>query len=303
MKTITFLTLLVSIFVFALPISAAKELPKVVVWDLTPRNTPTAHAQELTSILVSEISKLKKYEVYSQENVRTLAGWSAERMKLGSTDTHSLIVLGQMNVAKLISGSVGKIGDRYSISLNLFDTQNARAENAISEFCRSEDELIELVQQAIRILLGASLEPAAAMKKEVPETKQEKPVASAAPRTIHLGLVHHSQSPKMFTLDLPENFSRVEIGVYHEGSTAIDSYRGWNAGLKVNGKTVWEFKRWNQHEGGVITDYTRGGQEVREATGRGKYLDATSFFRPGMNQITFYHQNEGPGIHVQVRIQ
>ena len=51
-------------------------------------------------------------------------------------------------------GSVGKIGDTYSISLNLFDTQNARAENALSEFCRSENDLISVLQQAVRKLLA-----------------------------------------------------------------------------------------------------------------------------------------------------
>jgi hypothetical protein len=135
------------------PTSSTKELPKIAVWDLLPRETKPAYAQELTSILVSEITKLKKYEVYSQENVRTLAGWTAERMTLGCTDTKCLTALGQMDIAKLISGSVGKIGDRYSISLNLFDTQKTKAENAVSEFGRSENELIDLVQFAIRKLL------------------------------------------------------------------------------------------------------------------------------------------------------
>ena len=134
-----------------------KNQTKVAVWDLVPRNTPVANAAELTSILVSEINKLGVYEVYSQENVRTLAGWTAERMQLGCTDSKCLTALGQMDVGKLISGSVGKIGDRYSISLNLFDTQNARSEKSISEFCRSENELIELVQMTVRRLLASSL--------------------------------------------------------------------------------------------------------------------------------------------------
>lgn len=138
-------------------LSSGKELPKIAVWDLEPRNTPVAHARELTSFVVSEITKMKKYEVYSQENVRTLAGWSAERMKLGCTDTRCLLALGQMDITKLISGSVGKIGNRYTVSLNLFDTQNARAENAISKTCKSEDELIEMVQQTIQELLGMEL--------------------------------------------------------------------------------------------------------------------------------------------------
>jgi hypothetical protein len=139
------------------------------VWDLVSRNTPESHAQELTSILVSEIGKINKYEVYSQENVRTLAGWTEERMKLGCTSTQCLTALGQMDVARLISGSVAKIGSRYSVSLNLFDTQNSKAEQAISEFCNSEDELIELVQIASRKLLGAELPPAKAEGRSTDE--------------------------------------------------------------------------------------------------------------------------------------
>ncbi len=166
-----------SAFLFLFPpISFAKELPKIAVWDLAPRNTPASHAQELTSFVVSEITKLKKYETYSQENVRTLAGWTAERMQLGCTDTKCLLALGQMDISKLISGSVGKIGRRYTISLNLFDTQNARAENAISKTCESEDELIELIQVSVRELLGES--PAApAPAKAIPPS----PVAKTAP--------------------------------------------------------------------------------------------------------------------------
>jgi formylglycine-generating enzyme required for sulfatase activity len=151
------LLLLCFLGVACLPsLSDGKELPRMAVWDLEPRNTPETHARELTSFVVSEITKLKKYEVYSQENVRTLAGWSAERMKLGCTDAKCLTALGQMDIAKLISGSVGKIGKRYTVSLNLFNTQNARVENALSKTCESEDELIELIQASVRELLRES---------------------------------------------------------------------------------------------------------------------------------------------------
>lgn len=147
-------------------VSAGKDLPKIAVWDLTPGDIKPTYAQDLTSILVSEISKLEKYEVYSQDNVRTLAGWTAERMQLGCTDTKCLTALGQMDIAKLISGRIGKIGNTYSISLHLFDTQNIRAENSISEECKSEDELIPLVRQVVRKLLG----------EEVVSSKVEKNV-------------------------------------------------------------------------------------------------------------------------------
>ncbi len=136
------------------PLEIRKDHPKIAVWDLTSGEIEGAYSQDLTLILVSEISKLGAYEVYSQENVRTLAGWTEERMKLGCTSTQCLTALGQMDISKLVSGRIGKIGDRYSLSLNIFDTQNAKSERALSEFCRSENELIELVQSAARKLLA-----------------------------------------------------------------------------------------------------------------------------------------------------
>jgi formylglycine-generating enzyme required for sulfatase activity len=152
-------------------ISSGKELAKVAVWALEPMNAPLVHVRQLTSFVVSEIAKLKKYEVYSQENVRVLGGWTAERMQLGCTDSKCLTALGQMDIAKLISGSVGKIANRYTVSLNLFDTQRARAENAISKTCESEDGLIELIQASVRELLG-----------EVPET--ETPAKAKPPASV-----------------------------------------------------------------------------------------------------------------------
>ncbi len=152
--------------------SFAKELPKVAVWDLVPRNISADYASQLTSILVSETTKLKKYRVYSQENVRTIAGWTEQKMSLGCTDTKCLTALGQMDISKLISGSVGKIGSRYTISLSLFDTENTLTENALSEFCQTEDELIELIQVSVRKLLGEPLE--ALTLKPFPTAKAEK---------------------------------------------------------------------------------------------------------------------------------
>ena len=157
MKKVLSFCLFLLILIPDYSISFGKELPKIAVWDLTSGDIKGAYAQDLTLILGSEVSKLGKYEVYSQENVRTLAGWTAERMQLGCTDSKCLTALGQMDIAKLISGRVGKIGNRFSVSLSLFDTQNAKAERMISEFCQSEDELIELVQMAVRKLLGEEI--------------------------------------------------------------------------------------------------------------------------------------------------
>jgi hypothetical protein len=173
MKKVSLLVFLICISGILPSVSSGKDLPKIAVWDLSAGDINPSYAQDLTSILVSEISKLKKYEVYSQENVRVLAGWTAERMQLGCTDTKCLTALGQMDIAKLISGRVGKIGNRYSVSLNLFDTQNAKAENAVSEFGASEGELIDLVQVAVRKLLGEEVVSSKIEQRPSPSTASE----------------------------------------------------------------------------------------------------------------------------------
>jgi hypothetical protein len=62
MRRLSFIS--VAFLLFFPVLLPAKELPKIAVWDLEARNTPDTHAKELTSILVSEIAKLKIYEVY-----------------------------------------------------------------------------------------------------------------------------------------------------------------------------------------------------------------------------------------------
>jgi tetratricopeptide (TPR) repeat protein len=178
MKKLSLLIFLISNLVVPLTASYGAELPKVAVWDLTSGEIKAAYAQDLTLILGSEVSKLGKYEVYSQENVRTLAGWTAERMQIGCTDTKCLTALGQMDIAKLISGRVGKIGNRFSVSLSLFDTQNAKAEKMISEFCQSEDELIEMVQVAVRKLLGAPTDLSVTEERRRLEAEQKEKASS-----------------------------------------------------------------------------------------------------------------------------
>ena len=149
-------------------LSISKDLPKVAVWDLDAGNIQPSYAQDLTSVMIREIRKLGKYDVYSQGNVGTLAGWTAKRMQLGCTDPKCLTALGEIDITRLISGRVEKIGTRYTVSLNLFDTQNAKSEKAVSEFCESEDELIVVLQMGVRKLLGEPLEVSTSATEVLP---------------------------------------------------------------------------------------------------------------------------------------
>jgi hypothetical protein len=58
-EKLSLLVFLICISAILTSVSSSKDLPKIAVWDLAPANIPPAYAQDLTNILVSEISKLK----------------------------------------------------------------------------------------------------------------------------------------------------------------------------------------------------------------------------------------------------
>ncbi|MFZ2410848.1 MAG: hypothetical protein WAW23_04680, partial [Candidatus Methanoperedens sp.] len=126
-------------------------------------------------------------------------------------------------------------------------------------------------------------------------------IASAEVIENDLGVVLYTQAPKTWTIDVPQNFNKVEIGVYAKGQTDVNRYGGWNGYLKLNGQYVWKFVRHDTKLGGIIYDYINGA-EVLETTGRGQWLDVTGKISAGGNTVTFYHYTGGDGIGVKVRI-
>jgi hypothetical protein len=113
-----------------------------------------------------------------------------------------------MDIAKLISGSVGKIGNRFSVSLNLFDTQKAKAERIISEFCRTEDELIELVQVAARKLLGVEAAPTQ------PEAEKKDKMPQSTDRPLESRKVDFSKVPFKNALVMGDKTSTLKVAIF-----------------------------------------------------------------------------------------
>ncbi len=126
-------------------------------------------------------------------------------------------------------------------------------------------------------------------------------VASAEVIEKDLGVVVYTQAPKTWTIDVPQNFNKVEVATYSSGKIEANQYMGWNGYLKLNGQYVWKFVRFDSKLGGILYDYITGA-EVMETAGRGKWLDVTSKISAGGNTVTFYHYTGGDGIGVKVRI-
>lgn len=120
--------------------------------------------------------------------------------------------------------------------------------------------------------------------------------------TMDAGTVENLDSPKTWTVTLPDNFTKVETVHYDKNSPSnMRKYMGWQGELKVNGTTIWEFKNWSSATGGIVYDAVLG-QEVRESTGFGQWIDATQFFRAGANAVVFAHNTGGGSIGLKIRV-
>jgi len=141
---------------------------------------------------------------------------------------------------------------------------------------------------------------AGSFKLFLPEEPTPTPTPAAGPEETDLGTVAYYEAPKTWTIDIPGDFTRVEVGTYGEGSDVVNKYGGWNAWLNVNDNRAWEFLTFDPERGGIIYDYILD-QEVLETSGKDQYLDATAAFRAGTNTLTYYHFTDG-AIGVKVRI-
>jgi len=132
------------------------------------------------------------------------------------------------------------------------------------------------------------------------EAPTPTPAPPTGPEEIDLGTIAYYEAPQTWSIDIPEGFTRVEIGIYGKGSTTVNKYGGWDAWLNVNDKAVWEFERHDDEQGGVIYDHTLG-QQVLEKSGKEQYLDATTLFHAGANTLIYYHFTDTDfGVKVRV---
>jgi len=127
------------------------------------------------------------------------------------------------------------------------------------------------------------------------------PVGFTDEATIDLGVVHYSDAPKTWILDVPENIVKVEIGLYGKGQTQINKYAGWNGYMKLNGNYIWRMLGLDSSGVAIIEDSILG-QNVSELSGRSSWIDITGVVEPGENTLTYYHYTGGGGAGVKVHM-
>lgn len=133
----------------AQPASRAEKL-KVAVMDLKPTGVAPEVAASLTGIVANELERLQVFSVISPDEIRAMVTREAQQQALGcDADSTCLADIGgALGTRYLASGAIGKVGDTYTMTLSMTDTEKAKVVGRFSESAKEQSKLVDLAKRA-----------------------------------------------------------------------------------------------------------------------------------------------------------
>ena len=109
--------------------AAPSEKPRLLFLDLTASLVDLEEVNVLTKLFGTKLDGYTGYDVITSTDLRQMAALEAEKQKaFGCSDSSCLAELaGAMGARFIIFGDVGKLGSKIILTLNLFDSTEAKA--------------------------------------------------------------------------------------------------------------------------------------------------------------------------------
>lgn len=139
------------------PTLLAETTQRVVVMDLKVEGDANpAVGTQLTARVAELIARRPDVTVVAPDEVRAMLANEANKQRAGCGEASCLAeIAGALGADLLVSGSVGKIGDAWSVSLAAIDARQVRTVNRVSATWRGESiALLELAEPLITRLLA-----------------------------------------------------------------------------------------------------------------------------------------------------
>ena len=139
---------------------AAKERPKLAVLDLQGKGVDRGTVETLSEVVTVSLKKLGVFDIISRSDIQQMLNFEESKQLVGCTASSECMaeVGGALGVARLVSGSVGKVGSSFVITLTLVDTKTARVIERESRTADTEEKLLAEVDGAARFLVRSLLE-------------------------------------------------------------------------------------------------------------------------------------------------
>lgn len=135
----------------------AETAQRIVVMDLKVEGEANpAVGTQLTARVAELVGKRPEVVVVAPDEVRAMLANEANKQRAGCGEASCLAeIAGALGADLLVSGSVGKIGDAWSVSLSAIDARQVRTVNRVSATWRGESiALLELADPLVTQLLA-----------------------------------------------------------------------------------------------------------------------------------------------------
>ncbi len=162
------------------PAAATDEVgarPRLLVLDPKAVTGEKNAAKLVGSILVVELGAIDGIDVTSTQDLARMLEVEAERQALGCGDTSCLAELaGAMGASLVVYSDLGRLGERYVLTLNLFDSDKASAVARTTVKAPNVEGIADGLRPAIVELMAPTLK---ARGLTLPDGYVAEPVASS----------------------------------------------------------------------------------------------------------------------------
>lgn len=151
------LSLVSSLLVFSLFGFDAKasEQRTVAFLGLTAKGVSKDVSSNVTDIVATELGSLPEYKLITVEEINAMLGMEKLKDSLGCTDTSCLADIGGSLGADLVlTGSVGQLGELFTVSLSLVNIQKAETEGRGQSQANNLSQLPKAAREAVAQLTG-----------------------------------------------------------------------------------------------------------------------------------------------------
>lgn len=141
-------------------LSAQQPAKRIAVLELQGQGVSEAEAQTLTDRLRSRLVNTNVFQVLEREQMDEILNEQGFQQG-GCVSDECLVEIGRLvGVEQMVGGSIGKIGQTYTLDLRIIDVTSGRIIKTVSEDYRGDaDGLLGVLEGAAQKIAGQKVEP------------------------------------------------------------------------------------------------------------------------------------------------
>ncbi len=122
---------------------ALAEGTKVAVLEIKSTGIEEMVTKNLSELFTAEAGRVPGYKVIGHQEIQDMVGFEIQKQTMGCNEASCFAELGgALGVDLIVSGSIGKVGETFVVSLRLIDIKRTETKNRVSESLAGRVELL-----------------------------------------------------------------------------------------------------------------------------------------------------------------